>query len=130
VVGDGPERAELQSRFPAVRFLGQRLGKELASLYAASDVFVFPSRTDTFGLVLLEALASGTPVAAFPVQTTLEVIGDATVAVLDEDLRAAAQKALSIPRVSCREFALKRSWRASAEQFLSNLAVERLLQVR
>ena len=123
VIGDGPARAELQARFPKAVFLGQRLGAELASLYAASDVFVFPSRTDTFGLVLLEAFASGLPVAAYPVQATLNVIGDAPVAMLDEDLRAACLKALTIPGRLCREFALQRSWRASAEQFFANLAL-------
>jgi glycosyltransferase involved in cell wall biosynthesis len=122
VVGEGPDRAELQARFPEVKFLGQRTGEELASLYAASDVFVFPSRTDTFGLVLLEALASGTPVAAYPVQGPLDVLGEADIAVLDEDLKSACLQALKIPRVSCRAFALGRSWRASAEQFLGNLA--------
>jgi glycosyltransferase involved in cell wall biosynthesis len=122
VVGEGPDRAELQTRFPEALFLGQRGGEELAGLYAASDVFVFPSRTDTFGLVLLEALASGTPVAAYPVQGPLDVLGEADIAVLDEDLRDACLRALRIPRPSCRSFALRRSWRASAEQFLANLA--------
>lgn len=122
VVGEGPDRAELQLRFPEVKFLGQRTGEQLAKLYAASDVFVFPSRTDTFGLVLLEALASGTPVAAYPVQGPLDVLGEADIAVLDEDLKSACLQALAIPRASCRAFALSRSWRASAEQFLANLA--------
>ena len=122
VVGDGPDRAELEARFPKVRFLGQCTGEELAALYAASDVFVFPSRTDTFGLVLLEALAAGTPVAAYPVQGPLDVLGEADIAVLDEDLKDACLRALTIPRASCRSFALTRSWRASAEQFLANLA--------
>jgi glycosyltransferase involved in cell wall biosynthesis len=123
VVGDGPQRAELEARFPAARFAGQKTGGELAKLYAASDVFVFPSRTDTFGLVLLEALACGTPVAAYPVQGPLDVLGETDVAVLDEDLRAACLQALSIPRQSCRGFALAHSWRASTEQFLVNLAL-------
>jgi len=122
VIGEGPERAELQARFPEAVFLGQRTGEELASLYAASDVFVFPSRTDTFGLVLLEALASGTPVAAYPVQGPLDVLGESSIAVLDDDLRDACLRARHISRDSCRNFALTRSWRASAEQFLANLA--------
>jgi glycosyltransferase involved in cell wall biosynthesis len=122
VVGEGPDRAELETRFPEAVFLGQRTGEELAGLYAASDVFVFPSRTDTFGLVLLEALASGTPVAAYPVQGPLDVLGEAEIAVLDEDLADACMRALHIPRRLCRSFALSRSWRASAEQFLANLA--------
>jgi glycosyltransferase involved in cell wall biosynthesis len=121
VAGEGPQRAELEARFPTANFLGQQSGEDLAKLYAASDVFVFPSRTDTFGLVLLEALACGTPVAAYPVQAPLDVLGDADVAVLDEDLRAACLQAMSIPRKACRAFALKRSWRASAEQFVGNL---------
>jgi glycosyltransferase involved in cell wall biosynthesis len=125
VVGEGPQRAELEARFPAARFLGQRTGEDLARIYAASDVFVFPSRTDTFGLVLLEALASGTPVAAFPVQGPLDVLGEADIAVLDEDLRAACLAALRIPRADCRAFAVARSWRASTEQFLGNLALAR-----
>ena len=123
VVGEGPQRAELETRFPGALFLGQKVGAELASLYAASDVFVFPSRTDTFGLVLLEALACGTPVAAYPVQGPLDVLGDADIAVLDEDLRSACLEAHAIPRERCRAFALARSWRASTMEFLDNLAL-------
>ena len=123
VIGEGPQRAELEARFPAARFLGQRTGEELASLYASSDVFVFPSRTDTFGLVLLEALASGTPVAAFPVQGPLDVLGETPVAALDEDLGEACVAALQLSRAECRAFALARSWRASTEQFIANLAL-------
>ena len=122
VVGEGPQRAELEARFPAARFLGQKTGEDLALIYALSDVFVFPSRTDTFGLVLLEALACGTPVAAYPVQGPLDVLGEAAIAVLDEDLRRACLQALAIAREDCRAFALERSWRKSAEQFLGNLA--------
>jgi glycosyltransferase involved in cell wall biosynthesis len=121
VAGEGPQRAELQARFPEARFLGQKSADDLARIYAASDVFVFPSRTDTFGLVLLEALACGTPVAAYPVQAPLDVLGEADVAVLDEDLRAACLKAAALSREACSAFARKRSWRASAEQFLGNL---------
>jgi len=124
VIGEGPERASLEARYPAVRFLGQKSGDELGRLYASSDVFVFPSRTDTFGIVLLEALASGVPVATYPVQAPLEVLGESGVARFDEDLRAAALAALSIPREACRAFALKRSWRASVREFLGNLAVQ------
>jgi glycosyltransferase involved in cell wall biosynthesis len=123
VVGEGPQRAELQTRFPEAHFLGQKTGPELAEVYASSDVFVFPSRTDTFGLVLLEALASGTPVAAFPVTGPLDVIGRTDTAVLREDLRRACLEALSIPREVCRRFAERHSWRASAEQFIGNLAL-------
>jgi glycosyltransferase involved in cell wall biosynthesis len=123
VIGEGPQRADLEARFPAARFLGQRTGDELARIYASSDVFVFPSRTDTFGLVLLEALASGTPVAAYPVQGPLDVLCDSHIAALDEDLHAACLHALTIRRDDCRAFALTRSWGASTEQFLVNLAL-------
>ncbi len=123
VIGEGPQRPELTVRFPGVTFLGQRSGEELAEFYRASDVFVFPSRTDTFGLVLLEALASGVPVAAFPVSGPLDVVGGAPVAALDNDLRSACLRALDISRAQARRFALTRSWRASTEQFLQNLAL-------
>jgi len=123
VIGEGPQKAELAARYPDAHFLGQRSGEDLAALYRSSDVFVFPSRTDTFGLVMLEALASGVPVAAFPVPGPLDVVGDTPVAVLSEDLRAASLEALDIPRASARRFALTRSWRASTEQFLGNLAL-------
>lgn len=122
VVGDGPQRALLAKRYPEAVFAGARAGEDLAAHYAAADVFVFPSRTDTFGLVLLEALASGLPVAAYPVAGPKDVIGDAPVGVLDDDLGAAARRALAISPEACRAFALTRSWRASAEQFLGNLA--------
>jgi glycosyltransferase involved in cell wall biosynthesis len=122
VVGDGPQRAALQARYPHVHFLGNRRGDELSRLYASSDVFVFPSRTDTFGLVILEALACGTPVAAYPVPGPLDVVGTAPVAALNEDLRAACLSALTISASACREFALTRTWHASAKQFLENLA--------
>ena len=124
VIGDGPARAHLERKFPDAKFLGQKTGEELAHAYAASDVFVFPSRTDTFGLVMLEALACGVPVAAYPVQGPLDVVGDAPVAVLDEDLAKACRAALAIPREACRDYALTRSWSACTRQFLSNLAVE------
>ena len=121
VVGDGPQLAELKAGYPAVRFAGAKFGEELARHYAAGDVFVFPSRTDTFGLVLLEALASGLPVAAYPVPGPLDVIGSSGCGVLDEDLGAAVERALTIPRERCRAHALQFSWRACAEQFLDNL---------
>ncbi|WP_338665402.1 glycosyltransferase family 1 protein [Pararoseomonas sp. SCSIO 73927] len=118
VVGDGPHRAALQARFPEAHFTGYREGTSLAAAYAGADVFVFPSRTDTFGLVLLEALATGTPVAAFPVAGPLDVIGGATetVGALDEDLRAACLAALGADRAACRRHAAKWSWAASATQ--------------
>jgi glycosyltransferase involved in cell wall biosynthesis len=132
VVGDGPQEAELRQRFPEATFLGLRKGAELAGLIAAADVFVFPSRTDTFGLVQLEALACGVPVAAFPVMGPKDVIGDHPVGALDEDLRAACLRALKLSREACREFALTRSWRTSANQFIAHAggAAVRQPQVR
>ena len=121
VVGDGPQLAELAARYPGVHFAGARLGEELARHYASGDVFVFPSLTDTFGLVLLEALASGLPVAAYPAPGPLDVIGDSGCGVLDLDLARAAALALEIPRDRCRAHALAFTWRRCAEQFLENL---------
>ena len=123
VIGDGPARGQLERRYRNARFLGPKMGEELVRHYAASNVFVFPSKTDTFGLVMLEALACGVPVAAFPVQGPRDVIGDTDVAVLDDDLGEGCLKALSIPSDACRAFALTRSWRTCTTQFLSNLPV-------
>jgi glycosyltransferase involved in cell wall biosynthesis len=122
VIGDGPQRAVLERRYPKARFLGEKTGQDLTSHLAAADVFVFPSRTDTFGVVQLEALACGTPVAAFPVTGPLDVIADHPVGVLDVDLRSACIRALGISRESCRSFALERSWENSARQFIGNLS--------
>ena len=122
VVGDGPARATLERAYPDAVFLGARTGKQLAETYAAADVFVFPSRTDTFGLVLLEALASGVPVAAFPVAGPRDVIGHAPVAVLDEDLRSACLAALKIAPAACLDFAASLTWEKSARAFVSNIA--------
>jgi len=121
VVGDGPQETELRGRFPDAKFLGLRQGAELAGLIAAADVFVFPSRTDTFGVAQLEALACGVPVAAFPVTGPKDVIGDHAIGVLDEDLRSACLNALSISREECRAFALTRSWTTSARQFVGHV---------
>jgi glycosyltransferase involved in cell wall biosynthesis len=121
VVGDGPARAELMRRYPQVHWAGARHGEELAQYYAAADVFVFPSRTDTFGLVLLEALAAGVPVAAYPVPGPLDVLGGSNAACLDNDLATAVRGALAIPAERCRAFALEHSWRHSAQQFLDNI---------
>jgi glycosyltransferase involved in cell wall biosynthesis len=124
VVGDGPQLGELQQRYPRVRFTGPKFGHDLARLYAASDVFVFPSRTDTFGLVVLEALASGLPVAAHPVQGPVDIIGgNAKVGALSENLQEAALAALRLSPAVCRAFALEFSWEACTRQFLMNLAV-------
>ncbi|MEM7654141.1 MAG: glycosyltransferase family 1 protein [Pseudomonadota bacterium] len=122
VVGDGPQRPELEKAHPDAVFVGAKQGEALSRHFAAADVFVFPSRTDTFGLVMLEALASGLPVAAFPVPGPLDVVGGTAVGVLDEDLAAAAKEAINIPRETCRDFALGFSWRRCAEMFFDNLA--------
>ena len=121
VVGDGPLLPEMTRRYPAVRFAGARHGEDLASHYAAADVFVFPSRTDTFGLVMLEALASGLPVAAYPVPGPLDVIDGASVGCLDADLGRAALNCLEIPAADCRRYAQGFSWQRCADQFLDNL---------
>lgn len=120
VVGTGPEEASLRNRFPQAKFLGSLTDASLAGHVAAADVFVFPSKTDTFGLVQLEALACGVPVAAFPVTGPRDVIGGTSVGVLSDDLRAACMAALDIPRDACRAFALERSWDVSANQFLGH----------
>ncbi len=125
VVGDGPAAAALRRAFPAAHFLGARAGEDLARAYASADVFVFPSRTDTFGMVLLEALASGLPVAALPVPGPLDVIGASGAGVLDADLRAACLRALAVPRAAARAHAIGFTWERSARQFLDNIAVAR-----
>jgi glycosyltransferase involved in cell wall biosynthesis len=125
VVGSGPNLEKLKVEFPEVVFVGAKHGDELAQIFASADVFVFPSKTDTFGLVLLEALASGTPVAAFPVTGPIDVIGVAPVGVLDADLGAAALRALSVPREACRAHAEQFSWEASAEEFLKYLPMRK-----
>src|SRR3954466_14260758 len=121
IVGDGPARAALERKYPDAVFLGARHGEELAEIYAAADIFVFPSKTDTFGLVLLEALASGLPVAAFPVTGPRDVIGTAPVGVLNGDLRVACLSALKISPQACLEFAGKHTWEASARAFVENI---------
>jgi len=121
VIGHGPQLADLRARFPSARFLGAMHGERLAAHVAAADVFVFPSRTDTFGIVQLEALASGVPVAAYPVTGSKDVIGSAPVGVLDEDLARACRKALGLPRPACRQHALAYSWEESASQFLCHV---------
>ncbi len=123
VVGDGPQRAALQRDHPAVTFAGPLYGEALARAYSAADVFVFPSRTDTFGLVILEALACGTPVAAFPVTGPKDVLAnaDGKIGSLNESLRTAVLDALTADRTACRRHAEGFSWRACAETFLSHL---------
>jgi glycosyltransferase involved in cell wall biosynthesis len=127
VVGGGPQLASLQRDYPQVTFTGPRYGEELARAYAGADVFVFPSLTDTFGLVILEALACGTPVAAFPVTGPKDVLIDAAgvVGAVHTDLRVAALAALKADRAACRAHAERYSWRACAEIFLSHLVLMR-----
>ncbi len=121
VIGSGPQEAKLKASFPAAKFLGALDNGILAAHLAAADVFVFPSRTDTFGIVQLEALASGVPVAAFPVTGPKDVIGSNPIGVLHEDLGRACMEALQISRDACRKFALDCSWENSARQFLGHL---------
>jgi glycosyltransferase involved in cell wall biosynthesis len=121
IVGDGPQRAQLARRHPDAVFVGVKQGEDLARYYAAADVFVFPSRTDTFGLVLLEALASGVPVAAYPVSGPLDVIDGSAAGALDSDLGRAVARALTISSDLCLAHARRFSWDASAREFLGHL---------
>jgi len=125
VVGDGPALAGLEARYPDVHFAGRKSGRELAGYYAGADVFVFPSRTDTFGLVIIEALACGTPVAAFPVTGPIDIL-TATSGVMDEDLDVAIRRALALRPGDCIAHSEKYSWEASAGQFLGGLASQPL----
>lgn len=121
VVGDGPQREELEARHPKVRFVGYRKGETLARYMAAADVCVFPSLTDTFGLVILEALACGVPVAAYPVQGPRDIIQDRRAGVLHNDLQQAALQALSLHPHDCRRYAMQYSWEQCSRQFVSHL---------
>lgn len=125
IVGDGPARAELQKKYPAAVFVGYQRGETLAQHVAAADVFVFPSRTDTFGLVLLEAMASGVPVAAYPVTGPIDVVQQGVTGVLDEDLHVAVAGALRLSRADCRNYALQHTWQTATQQFLGNLCIAR-----
>ena len=128
VVGDGPARAGLEAKYPAARFVGYRFGEELAAHVAAADVFVFPSRTDTFGLVLLEAMACGVPVAAYPVTGPIDVVTRGVTGELSEDLRAATLAALELDPQRCRAYALENTWENATRQFLSHLAPRAVAQ--
>ena len=121
IVGDGPALAGIKQKYPEIHYLGVLDQVELAQVYAAADVFVFPSKTDTFGLVLLEAMACGLPVAAYPVTGPIDVLGKSNAGVMHEDLKEACLQALKIPRERAREHAEKFSWRAATEQFASHL---------
>ncbi len=131
VVGDGPALAELKQRYPDVLFLGSLAGEELASAYRSADCFIFPSRTDTFGLVIIEALACGLPVAAYPVSGPLDILGPqgrgprnempATIGVTDSDLDLAIYRALQLDRQAAAVFGARHSWEAATNQFLDAL---------
>lgn len=121
VAGDGPERARLEARHPGAKWFGVLSGPELARLYRSADVLVFPSLTDTFGLVMVESMACGTPVAAFPVIGPIDVVGRSAGGVLDEDLRAACLRALALPRDAVRRHAETFSWATATRQFLDAL---------
>jgi glycosyltransferase involved in cell wall biosynthesis len=121
VVGDGPALKEIKEKYPLVNYLGVLNQYQLAEVYAAADVFVFPSKTDTFGLVLLEAMACGLPVAAYPVTGPIDVLGDSKAGVMHEDLKTACMEALRIPREVARPHAEKFSWKAASEQFANHL---------
>lgn len=122
VIGGGPDLEALRKQYPHVRFAGYKRGEALAQHVAAADVFVFPSRTDTFGLVLIEALACGIPVAAFPVQGPADIIEQGVTGYVDDDLRNAALNALSLSPAACRAAARRYSWETSAQQFFAHLA--------
>jgi glycosyltransferase involved in cell wall biosynthesis len=121
VVGDGPQLEELRPKFPEAVFLGRKVGTELAELYRSADVFVFPSRTDTFGNVMIEALSSGVPVAAYPVTGPIDVLTDPASAAMDEDLGIAVTRALTLSRDAARRFAATFTWGHCAAMFLSAL---------
>lgn len=122
VVGDGPSRADLQERYPNVLFTGTKFGEELAAAYAQADVFVFPSKTDTFGNTILEALASGVPVAAYPVTGPVDIIGpNARAGALSDDLGKACMAALACSRTEARALAMTYSWEAATGQFIDNV---------
>ena len=121
IAGTGPIVEKLKAQYPDANYLGVLSQAELAKVYAAADVFVFPSRTDTFGLVLLEALACGTPVAAYPVTGPVDVLSGGAAGAMNDDLRQACLDALKIERRAARAWAERFSWRAASEQFASHL---------
>ena len=123
IVGDGPARAQLQQKYPRAVFTGYRFGEELAWHMACADVFVFPSRTDTFGIVMLEAMACGVPVAAFPVQGPLDVVRHGVTGILDVNLEVAIRGALALDATGCRSFAQLQSWERCTRQFIGHLAL-------
>lgn len=123
VVGDGPDLEMLKKKFPKVIFTGTKTGIELATYLQAADVFVFPSRTDTFGLVLLEAMASGVPIAAYPVTGPIDVVQDDQTGILDENLETAIHMALQLDPLACRKHAMQHSWEMATDIFAEHLAI-------
>lgn len=123
VVGDGPAKNRLEKAYPDTTFVGYQKGEQLAKHLAAADVFVFPSKTDTFGVVMLEAMACGVPVAAYPVVGPAQVVQHGTTGILSNDLKQAALGALKISADACRDHSKQYSWQACTQQFLSNLAI-------
>lgn len=121
VVGDGPQLHDLMSRYPDVTFTGKKIGEDLAECYASADVFVMPSKTETFGIVILEAMASGLPVAAYPVTGPIDLVTPGQTGILSKDIAAAAKDALVLSHVGVREKALEFSWEAAARLFVSNI---------
>jgi glycosyltransferase involved in cell wall biosynthesis len=122
VIGDGPDREKLSAAYPDSHFLGYKFGRDLARHVAGADVFVFPSKTDTFGVVMLEAMACGVPVAAYPVTGPIDVVKPGLTGCLHDDLTVACSRALELNRWDCRQYAESRSWRRSTRQFICNLA--------
>ncbi|AFJ02649.1 Glycosyltransferase [Methylophaga frappieri] len=121
VIGDGPDKAQLEKRYPDVVFAGAKFGEELASWLAGCDVFVFPSKTDTFGLVILEAMACGLPVAAYPVTGPIDIIDQGSTGWMDDNLQLAAQQALTLNKADCIYFAGLNSWTACSREFESKM---------
>lgn len=122
IIGEGPQLGVLKARYPGVHFLGAKFGEDLATHFASADVFVFPSLTDTFGLVILEAMAAGTPVAAYDAPGPRDIIPGSKAGIIDKDLGKAAIACLSLNREAARVYAQNYSWRACAEAFIDNLA--------
>ena len=125
VVGDGPDRQLLSQKYPDAKFVGFKFGEELAQHMAAADVFVFPSRTDTFGIVMLDAMACGIPVAAYPVTGPVDVVKHGVTGILHDDLKTAFTEALKLSPLDARNYAEQHSWNAATEQFFSHLEINR-----
>lgn len=124
VVGDGPQMDALKKRYPDILFTGPKFGEDLARHFADADVFVFPSKTDTFGLVIIEAMATGTPVAAYPVSGPIDIIPESGAGIVDEDLTTACLKALELSREAARKHAEAYSWDAATDIFFDHLTPE------